>query len=212
MQMAQEAGLSQLGILGALLSPIARSLWYTQLRKVDLDTFYRAINRVGVSLLRGQADEVTYNLHVTMSFDLELDLLEGRLATKDLARSWRERFEADFGIEVSDDRHGVLQDVHWFSGRIGGVFQGYTLGNIMSAQLYAAAVTAHPDIPAHIATGGFGTLRDWLRRHVYTHGAKFTANEVMRQATGEEVSIQPYVDYLWRKYRPLYQLERQGLP
>jgi carboxypeptidase Taq len=82
----------------------------------------------------------------------------------------------------------------------------------MSAQLYAAAVTDHPDIPAHIATGGFGTLRDWLRRHVYTHGAKFTANEVMRQATGEEVSIQPYVDYLWRKYQPLYQLERQGLP
>jgi carboxypeptidase Taq len=182
-----------------------------QLGRVDLDTFYRAINRVEPSLIRGQADEVTYNLHIMLRFELELDLLEGRLAAKDLADAWRERFEAEFGIPVPDDSRGVLQDVHWFSGRVGGVFQSYTLGNVMSAHLYAAAVAAHPEIPAQIATGEFGTLRGWLQRNVYQHGAKFTANEVMRRATGEGISIQPYLDYLWRKYQPLYRLDALDL-
>jgi carboxypeptidase Taq len=178
-----------------------------QLDRVDLDTFYRAINHVECSLLRGQADEVTYNFHIMLRFELELDLLEGRLAAKDLARAWRERFQAEFGIPVPDDRRGVLQDVHWFCGRIGGVFQGYTLGNIMGAQLYAAAVAAHPQIPAQIASGKFSTLLHWLQQNVYLHGGKFTANELMRRATGQEISIQPYLDYLWRKYQPLYGLE-----
>ncbi|MEO8178031.1 MAG: carboxypeptidase M32 [Deltaproteobacteria bacterium] len=178
-----------------------------QLGAVALDTFHRAINSVERSLLRGQADEVTYNLHVMLRFDLEIDLLEGRLEVKDLARAWRERFEADFGIPVPDDARGVLQDVHWYSGRIGGVFQGYTLGNLMSAQLYAGAIAAHPEIPEQIANGKFETLRYWLRDNVYVHGAKFTANEVMRRATGSDVSIEPYVEYLNRKYRPLYALD-----
>ncbi len=186
--------------------PRLRQALPEQLAGVDLETFYRAINRVQPSLLRGQADEVTYNLHVMLRFDLELDLLEGRVAIKDLAQVWRERFEADLGLPVPDDTHGVLQDVHWYTGRIGGVFQGYTLGNIMSAQLYAAAVAAHPEIPARLATGEFGTLQTWLRTNVYRHGAKFTAGELMRRATGQEMSIEPYVDYLWRKNQPLYQL------
>ena len=187
--------------------PGLRRAFPEQLAGVDLETFYRAVNHVERTLLRGQADEVTYNLHVMLRFDLELDLLEGRLATRDLARAWRERFEADFGIPVPDDTHGVLQDVHWYSGRVGGVFQGYTLGNVMSAQLHAAAVAAHPEIPAQIAAGELGTLRGWLRQNVYEHGAKHTASEVIRRATGEALSVQPYFDYLWRKYQPLYQLD-----
>jgi carboxypeptidase Taq len=178
-----------------------------QLAKVELDTFYRAINRVERSLIRVDADEVTYNLHVMMRFDLELDLLEGRLAVKDLARVWRERFEADFGIPVPDDRNGVLQDVHWYSGPIGGVFQGYTLGNIMSAQFHAAAVRAIPGIPGQVAKGEFGALRGWLHDNIYQHGSKFTAAEILRRATGSDMSIEPYMDYLWRKYQPLYGLE-----
>lgn len=183
-----------------------------QLAGVELETFYRAINHVERSLLRGQADEVTYNLHVMLRFDLEIDLLEGRLATRDLARVWRERFEADLGIPVPDDAHGVLQDVHWFSGRVGGVFQGYTLGNVMSAQLYAAAVTAHPEIPARLAAGDFGALRGWLRENVYQHGAALTAPEVIQRATGEALSTRPYLDYLWRKYQPLYRLDELERP
>jgi len=184
-----------------------------QLGTVPLDAFYRAINKVERSLIRVDADEVTYNLHVMMRFDLELDLLEGRLEVKDLARAWRERFEADFGIPVPDDRRGVLQDVHWYSGPIGGVFQGYTLGNVMSAQFFGAAVAAHPGIPGQIAAGEFGTLRGWLHDNVYRHGAKLTAAEVLQRATGGGMSIEPYMDYLWKKYRPLYSLEeRERMP
>ncbi len=187
--------------------PRMQAAFPKQLGTVPLDTFYRAINRVERSLIRVDADEVTYNLHVMLRFDLELDLLEGRLAVKDLARVWRERFEADFGIPVPDDRRGVLQDVHWYSGPIGGVFQGYTLGNVMSAQFFDAAVAATPSLPDEIAAGRFGSLHAWLRDNVYQHGAKFTAAEILERATGRGMSIQPYLDYLWRKYQPLYGLE-----
>ena len=107
---------------------------------MPLETFYRAINKVARSLIRTDADEVTYNLHVMMRFDLELALLEGRLAVKDLPEAWRARFAADFGIAPPDDRDGCLQDVHWYAGAVGGGFQGYTIGNILAAQFYAAAL------------------------------------------------------------------------
>lgn len=179
------------------------------LASVPLDTFYRAINRVERSLIRTDSDEVTYNLHVMLRFGLELDLLEGNLAVKDLARTWRERFEADLGIPVTSDRDGVLQDVHWFSGPIGGAFQGYTLGNILSAQFFAAAVRAHPEIPDRIAKGEFGTLHEWLRTNLYQHGSKFTPAEVVERATGRPMSVEPYLDYLWGKFQPLYGLSEQ---
>lgn len=187
--------------------PRLQAAFPAQLAKVPLETFHAAINRVERSLVRVDADEVTYNLHVMLRFGLELDMLEGRLEVKDLARVWRERFEADFGIPVPDDRRGVLQDVHWYSGNIGGVFQGYTLGNIMSAQFFDAAVAARPSIPDEIARGEFGPLLGWLREHVHRHGAKFTAAETIERATGRPMTIEPYMDYLWRKYQPLYGLE-----
>jgi carboxypeptidase Taq len=176
------------------------------LENVELDTFYRAINKVERSLIRTDADEVTYNLHVMLRFDLELDLLEGRLAVKDLAEAWRERFRTDFGIAVPDDKNGVLQDVHWYSGPIGGVFQGYTLGNIMSAQFFSAAVRANGSITREIEAGEFGTLHAWLRENVYQHGTKFTASEIVERATGQGMSIEPYIAYLWGKFQPLYDL------
>ena len=101
---------------------------------MPFDTFYRAVNKVSRSLIRTEADEVTYNLHVMLRFDFELQLLEGRLAIKDLPEAWHARYQSDLGLHAPDDRDGVLQDVHWYGGIIGGVFQGYTLGNILSAQ------------------------------------------------------------------------------
>lgn len=186
--------------------PRLQAAFPQQLSGVSLETFHRAINKVERSLIRVDADEVTYNLHVMLRFELELDLLEGRVAVADLARVWRERFEADFGLPVPDDRNGVLQDVHWYSGVIGGAFQGYTLGNILSAQIYDAARAAHPSIPAEIEQGRFGTLHGWLRENVYQHGAKFTADEIVRRATGRPMTLEPYLDYLWGKYQPLYGL------
>ena len=193
--------------------PRLQATFPTQLARVPLDTFYRAVNRVERSLIRVDADEVTYNLHVMLRFELELRLLEGSLAVKDLSRVWRERFEADFGLPVPDDRNGVLQDVHWYHGHIGGVFQGYTLGNILSAQFFAAAVKAHPGIPGEIRNGEFGTLRRWLTESIYRHGAKFTAPELVKRVTGGEMTIEPYLDYLWGKFQSLYGLredERLG--
>ena len=131
--------------------PELQRVFPTQLGGVPLDTFYRAVNKVQRSLIRVDADEVTYNLHVMIRFDFELALLEGTLAVADLPEAWRARYQADLGIAAPGDKDGVLQDVHWFGGVIGGAFQGYTLGNILGAQFYASALKAHPGIPAEIA-------------------------------------------------------------
>lgn len=177
-----------------------------QLRAVALDQFYRAINKVERSLIRTDADEVTYNLHVMIRFDLELQLLEGRLAVKDLPEAWHARYQSDLGCRAPDDRDGVLQDVHWYAGTIGGEFQGYTLGNILSAQFYDAATRARPGIEDGIARGQFDELHGWLRENVYQHGRKYTATEIVQRATGQPLTIAPYTRYLRRKYGELYKL------
>ncbi len=188
--------------------PRLQQVFPGQLRNVPLDVFHRAINKVERSLIRTDADEVTYNLHVMLRFDLELDLLEGRLEVKDLPDAWRARMKSDLGLEPPDDRDGAMQDVHWYAGLIGGQFQGYTLGNILSAQFFEAATRANPGLPAAIARGEFGVLLGWLREHVYRHGAKFTAAELVERATGRPMTIEPYLAYLEGKYRPLYGLGR----
>jgi carboxypeptidase Taq len=186
--------------------PVLKQRFPGQFDDVPLDRFYRAINKVQRSLIRTDADEVTYNLHVMMRFDLELDLLEGRLAIRDLPGAWRARIKADLGIEPPDDRDGCLQDVHWFYGMIGGSFQGYTIGNILSAQFYAAAVQARPEIPAQIAAGEFALLHGWLRDNVYQHGRKFLPGVLVERATGTPMTMRPYLDYLRGKYGELYAL------
>jgi carboxypeptidase Taq len=184
--------------------PELQRVFPQQLNAISLDAFYRAINKVEPSLIRTDADEVTYNLHVMIRFDFELQLLEGKLAIKDLPEAWHARYQSDFGIRAPDDRDGVLQDVHWYGGIIGGVFQGYTLGNIMSAQFYDAALRARPEIPKEIARGEFGTLRNWLTENIYRHGRKFTADQIIDRATEKPLGVDSYIDYLQRKYGDLY--------
>ncbi len=178
-----------------------------QLKSVSLETFYRAINKVQRSLIRIDADEVTYNLHVMIRFDLELQLLEGSLSVRDLPEAWHERYRADLGVTAPDDRDGVLQDVHWYGGVIGGAFQGYTLGNILSAQFYDAALQACPQIPDEIRRGEFGALHGWLKDNIYQHGSKFTASELVEHVTGGPMRIEPYIAYLRAKYGELYSLD-----
>jgi carboxypeptidase Taq len=173
---------------------------------LPLEAFYRAINKVQRSLIRTDADEVTYNLHVMMRFDLELELLEGRLAVKDLPEAWRARMASDLGVAPDDDRNGCLQDVHWFSGGIGGTFQGYTIGNILSAQFYAAALNAHHEIPREIGHGEFSTLHKWLVANIYRHGRKFEPSDLVARSTGGPMTIGPYLAYLRDKYGELYRL------
>lgn len=186
--------------------PRLQAEFSTQLSSVPLDTFHRAINKVDRSLIRTDADELTYNLHVMIRFDLECALLEGRLAVKDLPEAWNTRYEADLGIRPPNDRDGVLQDVHWFAGGLGGAFQSYTIGNILSSQFYAAALAAHPQIEAEIARGQFGTLHAWLKTNVYAHGRKFGVHDLVQRATGGPMRIEPYMGYLTHKYGQLYGL------
>ena len=188
--------------------PALQRTFPDQLATVPLEMFYRAINKVKRSLIRTDADEVTYNLHVMLRFDLELCLLEGRLRVADLPQAWRAGMEADLGIVPPDDRDGCLQDVHWYFGQIGGAFQSYTIGNILSAQLFAAATRTHPEIGGEIARGQFDTLRRWLTDHIYRHGRALAPDELVMRATGSAMTIAPYLDYLSRKYGELYDLPR----
>ncbi|MGB7445393.1 MAG: carboxypeptidase M32 [Coleofasciculaceae cyanobacterium] len=177
-----------------------------QLKDVPLNTFYRAINKVGRTLIRTDADEVTYNLHVMIRFDLELQLLEGSLEIRDLPEAWNERYRSDLGIVPKNDSEGVLQDVHWYSGQIGGMFQCYTLGNLMSAQFFEAALADHQEIITKIEQGKFSTLHNWLKDKIYQHGCKYTAAELIRRVTGEDLRIEPFIGYIKQKYGRLYQL------
>ncbi len=186
--------------------PKLQAAFPSQLGKVPLDTFYRAVNKVQPSLIRTDADEVTYNLHVMLRFDFELEMLEGKLAVRDLTEAWHQRFMDDFGLRAPDDRDGALQDVHWFAGVIGGSFQGYTLGNILSAQFYAAALQARPSIPDEIAQGEFGGLHEWFKTNIYAPGSKYTAPELIERITGGPLTIEPYIAYLRQKYGELYPL------
>jgi carboxypeptidase Taq len=184
--------------------PQLQAVFPNQLSQVSLETFYRAINKVERSLIRTDADEVTYNLHVMIRFDLELQLLEGKLAVRDLPHAWNERYKSDLGIVPANDSNGVLQDVHWYGGMIGGMFQGYTLGNLMSAQFFAAALQANPEIPHQIETGNFSTLHDWLKQNIYQHGRKYTAAELVERVTGSPLSIDPFICYIQQKFGELY--------
>src|SRR5207248_2319839 len=186
--------------------PQLRRVFPDQFGQVTIESFYRAINKVERSLIRTDADEVTYNLHVMLRFDLELAMLEGRLRVGDLPQAWREAMRTHVGLVPPDDRDGCLQDVHWYSGGIGGAFQSYTIGNMLSAQFYAAAVAAHPEIPREIETGSFATLHGWLCRNIYQHGRKYPPNELIERATGAPMSMEPYLAYLRGKYSEIYRL------
>jgi carboxypeptidase Taq len=186
--------------------PKLQAVFPDQLKDVSLDNFHRSVNKVERSLIRIEADEVTYNLHVMIRFELELQLLEGSLEIKDLPEAWDERYQTDLGISAPDYRDGVLQDVHWYSGAIGGAFQGYTLGNILSAQFYEAALKAHPEISGEIAQGKFDTLHGWLKENIYQYGSKYTAPELIARVTGGWLEVEPLLKYLRKKYGEIYAL------
>lgn len=170
---------------------------------VTPEAAFRAVNRVRRSLIRTEADEVTYNLHVMIRFDLECALLEGRLAVRDLPDAWAARYAADLGVTPTGHLDGWLQDVHWFSGGIGGAFQGYTLGNVMAAQFYAAAADDLGDLDGQIAAGDFAPLLAWLSERVHRFGRAKPVAALVRDATGRDLDAGPYLAYLERKYDAL---------
>jgi carboxypeptidase Taq len=186
--------------------PVLRDAFPDQFGKTGFETFYRAINKVRRSLIRTDADEITYNLHIMMRFDPELQLLEGRLCVKDLPEAWRAHLQANLGLAPADDCDCCLQDVRWYSGTVGGGFQSYTIGNILSAQFYDAAIKTYPGIRREIANGEFGTLHGWLREQLYQHGRKFQSRDLVRRAAGAPMRTEPYLAYLRAKYGERYRL------
>ncbi|KAB8033350.1 carboxypeptidase M32 [Fluviispira multicolorata] len=180
--------------------PTLQKTFSDQLNNVSVQQFYAGINKVTPSLIRTEADELTYNLHVMIRCDLETQMLEGNLKVKDLPEAWNARYLSDLGIKVTNDVNGCLQDVHWFSGLVGGSFQGYTLGNIMSAQFYDAAHAALPNLKSEMKAGNFVNLKNWLTENIHCHGKKFTGLEVLKMATKSELNIANYMNYLKKKF------------
>jgi len=173
------------------------------LKGVDEEQFFRAVNKSYPSLIRVEADEVTYNLHILLRFELENELLEGTLKVRDLPEAWNARVKEYLGIDVPNDGVGVLQDIHW-SWVDFAVFPGYTLGNLMGAQLMEKIRMDLPGLDGQIERGEFGPLLKWLQVHVYEHGRKFTPNELMERATGKPVSAEPWIAYVRHKFGALY--------
>ena len=193
----------------------SRALWthwlpraageFPQLRGVDLDGFLRAVNVVRPTLIRVDADEATYTLHVILRFELEVAIIEGSLAIADVPAAWNERMRDLLGIEVPDDAQGCLQDIHWAFGEFG-YFPTYALGNIVSGQLWQAARAALPDLETQLAAGDGSGLLAWLRENVHSHGRRLDPPELLRRATGQELDPEPQLDYLREKYGELYDL------
>ncbi|HRE48121.1 MAG TPA: carboxypeptidase M32 [Aggregatilineales bacterium] len=183
--------------------PQLQAAFPEQLGTVALDTFYHAVNKVEPSFIRVEADEVTYNLHIMVRFELEMALLTGALKVADLPIAWNKKYQDYLGITPPDDALGVLQDIHWSAGLFG-YFPTYSMGNLLSVQLYEAARAAHPTIPTEIAAGKFDTLRGWMAEHLYRHGRKFEPKELIQRATGEAMNARAYVAYLKDKYSAIY--------
>lgn len=176
---------------------------FPSLANVALDDWYFAINTVRPSFIRVEADEVTYTLHIILRFNLERQLIAGKLAVKDVPAAWNAALQELLGITPSGDAEGCLQDIHWSLG-IFGYFPTYALGNLYASQFFAAAGRAMPNLRNDIAAGKMRPLLDWLRTNIHRHGMRYRANELVKVVTGSELSHQPFVDYLNAKFRPLY--------
>jgi len=175
-------------------------------KAVPLADFVRIINKVSPSLIRTEADEVTYNLHIIMRFEIEREMIEGSIDLKDLPKIWQAKMQEYFGLKVPNNSVGVLQDVHWGAGLIG-YFPTYSFGNLYSAQFYSAMKRDIPDIDNQIASGKFSEVREWLRKNIHAHGKTYKAGELVKKVTGDELNSKYFIDYLKEKYYKLYSIK-----
>lgn len=187
--------------------PLLKESFPAVLDEVGLEAFYAAVNLVEPSLIRTEADEVTYNLHILVRFELEQALLSGDLGTAELPGAWREKMRAYLGVEPKDDVEGCLQDIHWAWGSLG-YFPTYSLGNLWAAQLMAAYQRQRPGVWDEVAGGQHQPLLAWLRERIHRRGHLDSAGATVRAAAGEELAVEPLVAYLWEKYGELYGVRR----
>jgi carboxypeptidase Taq len=185
------------------LYPRLQAAFPAQLKEVSLQQFYKGINKAGPSLIRTEADEVSYHFHVMIRYELEKELIGGTLSVADIPARWKEKYAAWLGVDVPDDKRGCLQDVHWSHGSFG-YFPTYSLGSFYAAQLFTAAEDQDNTLHQAIGEGNTGPLLNWLRQNIHRHGRRYTSEELCRQATGKNLDIQHFLTYLLDKYNKIY--------
>lgn len=188
--------------------PLLKKTFKGKLEKVTLDQFYKAINKVEPSLIRVESDEVTYSLHVILRFELEKQLIEGSLEVADIPEAWNHLMKTSLGITPPTDREGCLQDIHWSMGAFG-YFPTYTLGNLYAGQLFETFEKAYPDWEERISKGDLLFFREWLQENIHRHGRAYQASELIKRVSGKQLSEEPYLNYLSKKYKELYNVKKK---
>ncbi len=183
--------------------PELKKLFVDELNGIELETFWKYLNRVEPTLIRVESDEVTYNLHILVRFELELELMRNQIEPSQLPEAWRARMKQYLGVEPQTDSEGVLQDIHWAWGEFG-YFPTYTLGNLYAAMIYEKIQGDLPNFEKEIGCGSFASTLHWLREKIHQKGFIYPAQELLEQATQMPLSEKPYIDYLEKKYRLLY--------
>ena len=184
--------------------PVLQKKFPNQLNKIPVYEFYAAINKVQPSLVRTEADEVTYHFHVYVRYQLEKKLIEGSIDVKDIPAFWNEHYQEFLGVQVPDDLHGALQDVHWSHGSFG-YFPTYSLGSFYAAQFFRKAKEDIPTLEMDVESGKFDKLLNWLRTNIHQHGRFHTSEELCAKICGESLNIQYFTQYLLDKYGKIYQ-------
>ncbi len=182
-------------------------LMFTDLQKTTLDKFHHAINRVQPSFIRVESDEVTYNLHILLRYEIEKDLIEGRMKASEIPAAWNAKMKEYLGVTPNDDAEGCLQDIHWSHGSFG-YFPTYTLGNLYSAQFFNTAQKQMPDLEDKISRGELLPLREWLKKEIHWVGKSERPDTIVQRVTGEPLNAQYFVDYLWKKYGEIFGVQR----
>jgi carboxypeptidase Taq len=185
--------------------PRLQTYFPDQLKNVDLDTFYKGINKVNPSLIRVEADEATYNMHIMLRLELEIAMMEGSLNPRDLPEAWNSRMQEYLGVTPPTDTLGVLQDIHWSGGSVG-YFPTYSLGNLVSVQLWEKINKDLPDLKQQISQGEFSGLLGWLRQNLHRHGAKYEPQDLMQRVVGSKIDPAPYLRYLQTKFGEIYSI------
>lgn len=185
--------------------PLLQKEFPEKLASVSLQDFYKAINIVQPSMIRVEADEVTYSLHVIVRFELEKELIAGTLRVKDLPKAWNQKMHAYLGITPANDAEGCLQDIHWSMGGIG-YFPTYTLGNLYAAQLFEAFEKSFPTWQERVSKGELGFIRTWLTENLHQYGKQYNAETTLIRVTGQPLTEKPFVNYLQKKYQKIYEL------
>lgn len=187
------------------LLPIAKK-YFEDFKNVTLDQFYDGMNYVETSLIRTEADELTYGIHIIIRYEIEKELINGRIKVDDLKELWNKKYKEYLGVEPKSDSEGILQDMHWSDGSFG-YFPSYALGNLYGAQMFHKLLEEKPDIMAEVKNGNFTEIFKWLKEKVHVHGALYTPEELIKNITGEELNPKYFIDYLKNKYYTIYNVK-----